>query len=454
LPLKFDRLSKNFMQRVLSFEQAPPLSIPLRFFLTAPLFATAAAILLMWVGPDALVSRWSPITLTLTHLLTLGFLAMSMIGALLQILPVVAGADVPKVRVTASVVHVSLALGTIALCAAFSASSPALFKLAILFLLSGFLWLFMACLIAVFGSSAEGVTLKVIRVALVGLAVAVTLGLALAGAFAWPLALPVSLLVKLHASWGLVGWVSLLIIGVAFQVVPMFQVTPVYPRAAVNWLPWSVFGLLSAWSLMMAFASKWPNWCAQLLTVDIAAALAAFGVTTLYLLWKRKRSAMDPTTYFWRIGLSCLLLCIAVWLAGQLRPAIVDAPAYPLLLGVLFIAGFAYSIVNGMLYKIVPFLVWYHLQSRIEKGQGKVPNVKKIVADNVARNQCIAHVIALLLLIVAVGWPQIFARLAGAAFAVSSLWLWVNLVQATRLYVQTAQVSSLQRSARASARES
>jgi hypothetical protein len=184
------------MQRVLSFEQAPPLSIPLRFFLTAPLFATAAAILLLWVGQGALVSRWSPVTLVLTHLLTLGFMAMSMVGALLQILPVVAGADVPRVRVTAGIVHVLLTLGTITLCAAFSESSPGLFKLAILFLLSGFLWLLMACLIAVFGSSAEGVTLKVIRLALVGLAVTVTLGVSLAGAFAWPLSLPVFLLVN------------------------------------------------------------------------------------------------------------------------------------------------------------------------------------------------------------------------------------------------------------------
>ena len=38
--------------------------------------------------------------------------------------------------------------------------------------------------------------------------------------------------------------------------------------------------------------------------------------------------------------------------------------SYGMLLGVLMIVGFAMSVINGMLYKIVPFLVWFHLQSR------------------------------------------------------------------------------------------
>ncbi|MHB0982634.1 MAG: hypothetical protein ACYC02_04540, partial [Thiobacillus sp.] len=81
-------------QAGLSFGQAPPYSLPLRFFLTAPLFLLAAAGLIVW-APEALASRWTPYTLALTHALTLGFLAMVMLGALLQMLPVVAGSSIP-----------------------------------------------------------------------------------------------------------------------------------------------------------------------------------------------------------------------------------------------------------------------------------------------------------------------------------------------------------------------
>jgi hypothetical protein len=66
-------------QAGLSFEQAPPFSLPLRFFLTAPLFLLAAAGLIV-LAPEALASRWTPQALALTHALTLGFLAMVMLG--------------------------------------------------------------------------------------------------------------------------------------------------------------------------------------------------------------------------------------------------------------------------------------------------------------------------------------------------------------------------------------
>ena len=47
----------------LSLEQAPPFSVPLRFFLTAPWFLVLAAALILWEGPGIFASRWLPATL-------------------------------------------------------------------------------------------------------------------------------------------------------------------------------------------------------------------------------------------------------------------------------------------------------------------------------------------------------------------------------------------------------
>jgi hypothetical protein len=431
------------MQRVLSFEQAPPISIPLRFFLSAPLFALAAGLILAFGGPDALVSRWSPVTLTLTHLLTLGFLAVTMVGALLQMLPVVAGADVPKVRMTAGVVHLLLILGTVVLCMGFWRMAPTYFEAAVVLLLIAFAWLLYAAIYAVITTRGKNETLTAIRYTLASLLVTVLLGGTLASVFAWAFNVPLALLVRLHVAWGLIGWVASLVIGVAYQVVPMFQVTPVYPAALRRWLSGMLFALLVIWSAVNVWLPTMQGPARALFSVAIAVALAIFGVVTLRLIGQRKRPVPDPTTLFWRIGLSCLLLCAIGWIAGIAVPAIAAKPFYPLLLGILFIAGFAYSIVNGMLYKIVPFLVWYHLQSALEKGQGKAPNVKKIVTDQVAHRQCIAHIVALVLLVASVFWPQWLSRLAGAAFAVSSLWLWINLIGATLTYRRVAQQMKL-----------
>jgi hypothetical protein len=317
--------------------------------------------------------------------------------------------------------------------------APPYFEAAVVLLLIAFAWLLYATLVAVMTTRGKNETLTAIRYTLASLLVTVLLGATLAGVFAWAFNVPLALLVRLHVAWGLIGWVALLVIGVAYQVVPMFQVTPVYPAALRRWLSGALFALLVIWSAVNAWLPAMQGPARALFSVMIAAALAIFGVVTLRLIGQRKRPVPDPTTLFWRIGLFCLLLCAIGWITGIAVPAIAAKPFYPLLLGILFIAGFAYSIVNGMLYKIVPFLVWYHLQSGMEKGQGKAPNVKKIVTDQAAQRQCMAHLVALMLLVASVFWPQWFARLAGAAFAVSSLWLWINLLGATLTYRRVAQ---------------
>src|SRR5512134_2141716 len=113
----------------LSFDQAPPMSVPVRFFLTAPLFGVGAGLLLALSGESLFDSRWQPAALALTHLMTLGFMLMTMCGALLQILPVAAGANVWRPRLVAWVSHVALVAGTLLLVAGFLSGAPVLFRL-------------------------------------------------------------------------------------------------------------------------------------------------------------------------------------------------------------------------------------------------------------------------------------------------------------------------------------
>ena len=421
------------MQRILSFDQTPPVSVPLRFFLTAPAFAIFASLLLIWYGPQALESRWAPLTLALTHLLTLGFLSTAMIGAVVQILPVVAGVHLPHAQLTAGIVNFFLAVGTAALAGAFLLAQPLLFTLALSFLGFAFLWLLGASVAGLWRVSDASATLWAIRLALIALLVTVILGATLASAFAWEFGLPLVELTNVHARWGLLGWVGLLVIGVAYQVVPMFQVTPLYPPYLTRWLAPVLFLLLLVWSVVDVLTRQQPNGWNTAISIFVALGFMLFGLTTLYLLWFRKRPKPDVTVMFWRTGMASLLACGALWIAGRMLPQITVAPSYAMLLGVLFIVGFAYSVINGMLYKIVPFLVWYHLQSAI-KQRGIVPNVKQVLPDSVTTKQFYAHLIALVLLLAAVQWPGVLTHVAGLAFGVSSCWLLVNMMGATSMY--------------------
>ncbi|HZW11678.1 MAG TPA: hypothetical protein VFF81_00610 [Noviherbaspirillum sp.] len=422
------------MQRILTFEQTPPLSVPLRFFLTAPLFAFAAALLLLWHGSDAFATRWSPVTLGLTHLLTLGFLAMCMIGALLQMLPVVAGVVIPYSRLTAGATHALLVLGTLALVAGFLTGVPTLFKVAIPMLLVAFGWLVLAGLRGALNVQQGSDMLTAIRLALTALGIAVSLGLTAASGFAWPLSLPLMQITDLHAAWALLGWVGLLVVGVAYQVVPMFQVTPTYPRILTQWFTKAIFVLLALWSAASLLTPSQPGIWQNIFAAMVVCGYVAFCCITFFLLWQRKRATPDATTMFWRTSLGSLLACSAVWLTGVLFPAVAGNAGYPLALGVLFIIGFGYSVINGMLYKIVPFLVWYHLQNQLAGGCAKAPNVKQILPDAMAQKQFRVHLLALALLLASTIHPKWVASLAAVAFAVSSAWLWLNLMKAARVY--------------------
>ncbi|MEO8408592.1 MAG: hypothetical protein ABI476_09205, partial [Oxalobacteraceae bacterium] len=339
----------------------------------------------------------------------------------------------PRMQLTAGAVHFLLTVGTAALAAAFLLSQPLLFKLALLFLGSAFLWLLLVSIVGLWRVPGASATLWAIRLALLALLATVILGATLASAFAWTFGLPLVDLTNLHARWGLLGWVGLLTIGVAYQVVPMFQVTPLYPPYLTRWLAPVMFFLLLAWTAVDVLTRRQPNGWNAAMSILVALGFMLFGLTTLYLLWFRKRSKPDVTVMFWRTAMTSLIVCAVLWIAGRFLPQMVVAPSYALFLGVLFVVGFGYSAINGMLYKIVPFLVWYHLQSAISQ-RGIVPNVKQVLPDNVTTRQFFSHLAALAILLAATLWPGILTHVGGLAFAVSSGWLLVNLIGATRLY--------------------
>ena len=129
----------------------------------------------------------------------------------------------------------------------------------------------------------------------------------------------------------------------------------------------------------------------------------------------------------------CMLATGAVWLAAMLFPAVDEWPGWPLLCGVFLMFGGFVSVITGMLYKIVPFLVWLHLQN-LGKGVLMAPNMKKIIAGKSMHRQMLAHFTAGLLLLLAVFAPEWFARPAGLQVVLSQAWLAANLWSAVKLF--------------------
>jgi len=419
------------MQALLTFDQAPPLAAPFRFFVTAPFFAILVGVLVLWVGPAAFVSRWTPAALALTHLVTAGFMLQVMLGAMVQVLPVVAGANIVRPLLVARVVHAAITLGALLLAAAFLSYEPLLFRLAVVCLACGLEVFVAAAAYALLGVPSTSATIRGLKLSLIGLGVTAALGLLLASALGWSLELPLLQLADLHLGWGFVAWSVALLAAVAYVVVPMFQLTPAYPDWFTRGFSSAALGTVLLWT--MADLAGWAS-ASALLAGAVVALAALFAGVTLNVQRRSKRAKFDATQHYWRVAMVSALAACALWLAAHTFFALGQWPVWPLLCGVLLFGGFM-SVMVGMLYKIVPFLVWMHLQN-VGRGRLAAPNMKKVLAERSMNGQMAAHFGSFALLLLAVLWPVWFVYPAGVALIVANLWLLRNLLSAVGVYRQ------------------
>jgi hypothetical protein len=388
------------MAQALSFEHAPPLSVPLRFLLTAPVFAMAAGGVLLAGGPAALASRWSPVTAAATHLLTIGFLAMVIFGAMLQMSAVLAGTAVRRPRVVAGVVHL-LAVAGVVLLAAGLGRRPVLLPAAAAMLGGAFLVFGVAMLAALGRARSGGASLTGMRLATLGLIVTAVLGVIAAlersGMIATGWSAPG--LTGAHLAWGIVGGAGMLVAGVAFQVVPMFQVTEDYPAWLQRLLPPGLFAAVLGTSA--ALLAPLPALLVVTFEWLLALAVAAFALATLILLARRRRRIPDATHDFWRLAMASAFAAAILWASRAWWP---DGPAFALAIGLLALLGALQSVVNAMLYKIVPFLCWLHLQRAGVRGGA---TMRDLLPERSASVHFAAHFAALALLLGALRWPEL-----------------------------------------------
>ena len=418
------------MQALMAFENAPPFAAPLRFFLSAPLFAILAGLLVAFEGADIFASRWTPGALAVTHLLTVGFMMQAMLGALIQILPVVAGANLENPLRVAKIVHPGLSLGALLLATGLYLGNPVLLTAAALLLGLTVVFFLAATARALIGVPSTSPTIRGLKLALLGLACVVSIGIVMALALAYGWSIPLPALADLHAGWGLGAWAGVLLAAMAYVVVPMFQLTPGYPARPSWWFPVAMLAMLVLWSV--ALVIDWP-WLVRLSQLVAAAAGIAFAGLTLRLQGGRRRARADATYRYWQLGLSSSIFALFLLSTVALWPAAAELDGWTLLFGISLVAGGFVSFIVGMFYKIVPFLAWLHLQNC---GQAKVPApaMNKILPDVDAHRQWLAYAGSLGLLLAAALFPRWLAASAGLAFAAANGWLGWNLWSAFRRY--------------------
>lgn len=399
----------------LSFKQAPPFSVPFRFFITAPIFGAIAALILLFTGADLLDSRWTPGMLAISHCLVLGFFGSIMIGAMQQLLPVVAGAVIQRPRFIAALIHFQWLPGVALLVYAFMHPGPALFGLSVIFLSGAILTFISAVLYSLHQSESRSESVPGIKIAVASLFITLVMGITLALGYTNVIPLLRPALTNLHLSWGLVGWIAILIMSFAIQLVPMFQITNAYPLWFRQYITPAILILLLL-KIPLAWPAPGALWAHIDLAFDllIAACLFSFAITTLTLQRQARRRIRDSHKDFWRLGMVNLMAACLLWTISVIS----DRPLFEIMTVTVFLLGFAMAIVTGMLLKIVAFLVWLHLSAAKEatgnngKQEFQVPKMKAVIPAKFSNTLLILLIVAELSLISALIYPAYFTTLA------------------------------------------
>jgi hypothetical protein len=398
-----------------------PASIPFRFFGAAVVFHLLAWLVLL-AGASAAPAFAGGLGLPLAalHLVTLGVLGMTAIGASLQLLPVATRQPVGALRwprliwwlYTPAVAAVAsaMALGQTALLAASA--------FVIMLALAGAGMVLARNLLG-----AKGMPVVVLHgwAALASLLLLLLSAAALAcGYLGYPLiALPAAVL--LHVSFAGYGFMGMLVLGFSYILVPMFALaqTPAQRPAFAS-------AALAIAALLLAGAAAFAPGALALRVAAIGcgtAALAIHLVLMQHALRSGMRRQLGSSFVLVRVGWGGLGASLVAALAQTLGLPMERLPA---LFGLLLIGGLL-TFLLGILSRIAPFLASMHA------GSGRrAPLPSALTAQRPLDVHFYCHLTALALLLLAVltdsAWLVRAAALIGAvgaaAFAVFFVLVW------------------------------
>ncbi len=404
-----------------------PASIPLRYFGAAAVFHLAA-----WIALGAGASEaprfagglgWP---LAALHLLTLGVLAMTAIGASLQLMPVATRQPVRSTRLPAAIWWI-YTVGVVATTIGMGTGQAAVLGAGAFAVVAGLLGYAALSARNFFGARGMAGIVAHGWIALAALVVVAVSALSLALLYlGWPL-LARSTALALHVPFAAWGFMGMLALGLAYILVPMFALSPAPAETQVR-----LSASLAALALALAGAAAFGTFSLPLRLAALVAGGTAVGLH-LHLVLQALRTGMrrelGRSFRLVRVAWALLVASLALALAMVFVPY---APVLSTLFGIVLVPGWLLTLVLGMMQRIVPFLASMH------KPPGtKLPRTpSSLTADRPLAVHYACHLGALALLAAAaiVDSPilALAASLVGSVGAVAFLAFFVILVRRMR----------------------
>jgi hypothetical protein len=387
-------------------------------------------------------SLFDPQTLILVHVVAIGWLSLSMAGALLQFVPVLVARPLAFPRLALPALLLTGA-GLAGLCAGFASVTGALalpvelLPAAGLLLLAGF-----ACLLLMLGATmaqARPATLfsRFVLIGLASLAVTVLSGLIFTFILSGGLDLaPAAALLSggpsFHAALGFGGWLSLTAFGVSYKLFAMFMMAPETQRRSTPFvLACGALSLtLACWALFILAQDGSPGGLLLLVLTGLAAATLFYGGDVIALYRARRRKELEVNMLASTAAFAALVPCAV--LAPLLQAFDASADWAPVLIFTLAF-GWLSGLTLAQMVKIVSFLTWLEVYGPL-LGRMAPPRVGDLVAARRAGGWFLLYYLAVGLGIAGLSLgEEPFFRAAGQLGLIATFGIVLELVRIRRL---------------------
>ena len=372
-------------------ELLPAPTLPLAYFGGAHL-ALALAFATLLIAPQLPGAfHYHPRLIALVHLVTLGWISGSILGALYIAAPLALGLPF-RARRADAIACLSYWLGTAGMVVGFwlgrfeTVAIASAFVVAALTFVGGRLVSKLPAARLPRGVSLH-LALAFVNIVLAGAAGALMATNRLLGHLPWS---PLSLALA-HAHLAVLGWATMMIFGMGYRLIPMFL--PAAMPAGHGLLVSAI--LLEMGTLGLA-ASLVAGWTRGPWVVLVLGACAAFFWLMRQTLRQRRPRPIELPRHDWStwhtlLALAYLVLASALgcWLAFG-EPPIAVTWAY----GTAGILGFVAQMVSGIQGRLMPLFAWYRALERRD-GDLPTPSVHRLIAPRLALSVLLAWLVGL-----------------------------------------------------------
>ncbi|WP_187648275.1 hypothetical protein [Nitrosophilus labii] len=346
----------------ISREFAPPFKLIVPFFIVGTIFYILSAAALLFISFDydymqMSIAGW-------VHLFLLGYVMMIIFGAMAQLIPVVLETGHFSVDFY-YVIFPLLLFGTIIMVMGFW-SNPILLSFGGILVLAAMGIFAIEVFLTIKKTDLNTLTVKCVKVSNIFLLLGILSGFLLSLTISGFLGVDINSILKAHVYAVVGGYIMITIMGITLILLPMFGLAHGFDERPVN-LAFKIMSYSVALVMLGAFLDF-----TVLTNLGYIGAFASvmFYFYQIFLIYKT-RVRKESDIWYKSIFFSYLSLLFS-WILGFVY--LLSTDYRPLLYGAVWFLfmGFFSFLINGHLYKIVPFLVWFHRYAPLV-GKEKVP---------------------------------------------------------------------------------